>query len=96
MFDYTLITDRLRAISLSNNSHPTDEVNLRFKDLTFLLPATAAQSKRQISKNLQINLHIETEDQQSSKEVIEMYNTNINGMFMGALLKKSTTFQRNT
>ena len=63
-FDYacTTITDRLRTVSWSNNSHPTGVVNLRFKGPTFPLPLMAVQSKGQTFKNLWINLHIETKD----------------------------------
>ena len=35
------ITDRVRTVSWSDNSHPTSVVNLRLKGLTFPLPAIA-------------------------------------------------------
>ena len=47
MFDNTTIADRLRTVNWSNNSHPTDVVNLQCKVPTFLhvLPATVVQWK---------------------------------------------------
>ena len=50
--DYTTITDRLRTVRWSDNSHPTGVVNLRIKGPSFLLPVIAVQSKGQTFKNL--------------------------------------------
>ena len=39
-FDYTSIADRLRAVSLSNNSHPTGVVKPVYECSTFPLTTT--------------------------------------------------------
>ena len=43
-------TDRLRTVS--DNSHPTDVVNLMFKGPTFPLPTIAVHLKGQTFKNI--------------------------------------------
>ena len=43
-FDYTAITDQLRAVNWSNYSNPTSVVN-RFTGQTFPLPATVVWAK---------------------------------------------------
>ena len=48
-FDYTTISDRLTAVSLSNYSHPTGVVNW-LTDPTFPLPAFAEEPKRHTFK----------------------------------------------
>ena len=45
MFDYTMIMNRLRAVSSSDNSHPSVVIYRRFKGPTFSLPATAVPLK---------------------------------------------------
>ena len=39
-FDYTTIADRLRAVSLSNNNHPTGVFKLVYERPTFSLTET--------------------------------------------------------
>ena len=51
-FDYTTITDRLRTVSWSNNSHPTGVVKTVYERSTFPLTATAMKSKGHIFKEL--------------------------------------------
>ena len=51
-FDYTTISDRLRTVSWSSDSHPTCVVKLVYGIKTFLLTAKAVKSKGHIFKNL--------------------------------------------
>ena len=65
----TAIADRLRMVSMSNNSNQTDVVN-RFTDPIFPLPALAVLSKEALSIHLKIIISlIKTEDQQPTKEM---------------------------
>ena len=49
-FDYTTVTDRLGTVSLSDNSHLTGLINLRFNDRTFQLAVKVVQSRGQMFK----------------------------------------------
>ena len=51
-FDYTTIADRLRTVSLSNNSHPTGVVKPVYVYPTFPLTAEDVLSKGHTFKNL--------------------------------------------
>ena len=51
-FDYITIADRLRTVSWSNSSHSTGVIKPVYECSTFLLTATAVQSKGHTFKNL--------------------------------------------
>ena len=51
-FDYTMIADKLRTISWSNNSHPTGVVKPVYERSTLPVAATAVLSKGHTFKNL--------------------------------------------